>query len=52
MSQRNRILLIFFALYFLCAFVGGHWVWKNSYQSLLDKHQSQLEQFSSHIRAC
>ena len=50
MSQRNRILLIFFALYFLCAFVGGHWVWKNSYQSLLDKHQSQLEQFSSHIK--
>ncbi|MBR9787233.1 MAG: sensor histidine kinase [Vibrionaceae bacterium] len=50
MSQRNRILLIFFALYFLCAIVGGHWVWKNSYQSLLDKHQSQLEQFSSHIK--
>ncbi len=50
MSQRNRILLIFFALYFLCAIVGGRWVWQHSYQSLLDKHQSQLEQFSSHIK--
>ncbi|MDV6253027.1 ATP-binding protein [Vibrio sp. EA2] len=50
MSQRNRILLIFFTLYFLCAIVGGQWVWKNSYQSLLDKHQSQLDQFSSHIK--
>ncbi|WP_045479078.1 sensor histidine kinase [Vibrio owensii] len=50
MSQRNRILLIFFAFYFLCAFAGGHWVWNASYQSLLDKHQSQLERFSSHIQ--
>lgn len=50
MSQRNRILLIFFALYLLCAIIGGHWVWQSSYQSLLDKHQSQLEQFSSHIK--
>ncbi|ELI6429332.1 sensor histidine kinase [Vibrio harveyi] len=50
MSQRNRIILIFFAFYFLCAFIGGHWVWSHSYQSLLDKHQSQLERFSSHIQ--
>ncbi|HDM8138315.1 TPA: sensor histidine kinase [Vibrio harveyi] len=50
MSQRNRIILIFFAFYFLCAFIGGHWVWIHSYQSLLDKHQSQLERFSSHIQ--
>jgi two-component system C4-dicarboxylate transport sensor histidine kinase DctB len=50
MSQRNRILLIFFALYFLCAIVGGRWVWQTSYQSLLDKHHSQLEQFSSHVK--
>jgi len=50
MSQKSRILLIFFAFYFLCAFVGGHWVWQASYQSLLDKHQSQLERFSSHIQ--
>ncbi|MET2848652.1 ATP-binding protein [Vibrio owensii] len=50
MSQRNRILLIFFAFYFFCAFAGGHWVWNASYQSLLDKHQSQLERFSSHIQ--
>ncbi len=50
MSQRNRILLIFFALYLICAIFGGHWVWQSSYQSLLDKHQSQLEQFSSHIK--
>lgn len=50
MSQRNRIILIFFAFYFLCAFIGGHWVWRHSYQSLLDKHQSQLERFSSHIQ--
>lgn len=50
MSQRNRIILIFFAFYFLCAFIGGHWVWSHSYQSLLDKHQSQLERFSNHIQ--
>ncbi|MHA2741583.1 sensor histidine kinase [Vibrio harveyi] len=50
MSQKNRIILIFFAFYFLCAFIGGHWVWSHSYQSLLDKHQSQLERFSSHIQ--
>ncbi|EKO3864176.1 sensor histidine kinase [Vibrio harveyi] len=50
MSQRNRIILIFFAFYFLCALIGGHWVWSHSYQSLLDKHQSQLERFSSHIQ--
>lgn len=50
MSQKNRILLIFFALYLLCAVIGAHWVWQSSYQSLLDKHQSQLEQFSSHIK--
>ncbi|MFZ3510448.1 sensor histidine kinase [Vibrio harveyi] len=50
MSQRNRIILIFFVFYFLCAFIGGHWVWSHSYQSLLDKHQSQLERFSSHIQ--
>ncbi|WP_423840287.1 ATP-binding protein [Vibrio mytili] len=50
MPQRNRILLIFFVLYFLCATIGGHWVWQSSYQSLLNKHQSQLEQFSSHIK--
>ncbi len=25
-------------------------MWQHSYQSLLDKHQSQLEQFSSHIK--
>ena len=50
MAQRNRIILIFFAFYFLCAFIGGHWVWSHSYQSLLDKHQSQLERFSSHIQ--
>ncbi|MFH0271843.1 sensor histidine kinase [Vibrio jasicida] len=50
MSQKNRILLIFFAFYLLCAFVGGHWVWSHSYQSLLEKHQSQLERFSSHIQ--
>ncbi|EHA1077498.1 sensor histidine kinase [Vibrio alginolyticus] len=50
MSQRNRILLIFFAFYFFCAFAGGHWVWNASYRSLLDKHQSQLERFSSHIQ--
>ena len=50
MSQKSRILLIFFAFYLLCAFVGGHWVWQASYQSLLDKHQSQLERFSSHIQ--
>lgn len=50
MSQKSRILLIFFAFYFLCAFVGGHWVWQASYQPLLDKHQSQLERFSSHIQ--
>ncbi|MDV5059103.1 sensor histidine kinase [Vibrio diabolicus] len=50
MSQKNRILLTFFAFYFLCAIIGGHWVWQTSYQSLLDKHQSQLEQFSSHIK--
>lgn len=50
MSQRDRILLIFFALYFLCAIVGGRWVWQSSYQSLLDKHHAQLEQFSSHVK--
>ncbi|MFZ3531813.1 GHKL domain-containing protein [Vibrio harveyi] len=44
------MILIFFAFYFLCAFIGGHWVWSHSYQSLLDKHQSQLERFSSHIQ--
>ncbi len=50
MSQKKRILLTFFAFYFLCAIIGGHWVWQTSYQSLLDKHQSQLEQFSGHIK--
>ncbi|EME9801588.1 sensor histidine kinase [Vibrio alginolyticus] len=50
MPQKKRILLTFFAFYFLCAIIGGHWVWQTSYQSLLDKHQSQLEQFSGHIK--
>ncbi|WP_440889336.1 sensor histidine kinase [Vibrio sp. WZ-1] len=50
MSQRRRILLFFFISYFFCALLGGRWVWQQSYQGLLDEHQSQLERFSSHIQ--
>ncbi|MGR5302810.1 sensor histidine kinase [Vibrio alfacsensis] len=50
MAQRNCILLIFFAFYLFFALVGGRWVWYSSYQSLLDKHQAQLERFSNHIQ--
>lgn len=47
--SRRRIPFIVFALYCLVSFLSATWLWKYSYQQLIDSSQKQLELFSSHL---
>ena len=47
----RRESIAFFLLYFLFTFLGAKLVWTNSYNALIENHQSQLDRFSSHIEA-
>lgn len=49
MSPFRRANLYLFLAYLLCLVFGSQSVWNYSYQSLLDKHQAQLDRFSSHV---
>ncbi len=50
MSQRTRIVLMFFVIYLLCMLVSGRYIWLTSYQALTQQHHSQLERFAGHIQ--
>lgn len=47
----RRINLLFLVVFLLFVALGGHLIWRHSYQSLLNEHQALLDRFASHITA-